>query len=281
MKGYPSIPRVDDAPGQLFEGGHLWVLEKIDGGLLRVRLRPSGLVQFGDRTRTYEDPDAVPLPYRHAVRHVRENLDRDALRNAVSEVEEVVFFGVATRQQAIDYDWDRLPSFLGFDVWSASAEAFRPPDVTEQIFDRLGLQPVNAIQRELRARDFDPDSYAIPQSAWYDGPAQGVVIRNKRGERAKLLHPDAGESDRLRRAKLSPEELAAEHATRGRLEKIQTELRRNDQPVTVETLLERTIEEIARREHARFDDDGDAVDVGAVRSAIVPSIREFLDGGKH
>jgi len=28
----------------------------------------------------------------------------------------VIFFGVATHYQGTDYDWDRLPPFLGTDV---------------------------------------------------------------------------------------------------------------------------------------------------------------------
>lgn len=278
MKAHPSIPRVADAPDRLFEGGHLWLLEKIDGALLRFQLQPSGLVRFADRTRVYEDPDAVPLPYQHAVGHIREHLDRAALREAVPDVQDVVFFGEATHQQTIDYEWDRLPSFLGVDVWSARTEAFRPPDAAEQIFEQLGLQAVNAFERELRARDFDPDSYAIPQSAWYDGPAEGVVIRNKRGERAKLRHPGSGASDSKVKAELLPVDLAAEYATQQRLKKIKAQLQRNNRPVTVETLLGRTLETVARREHARLYADGETVDVGAIRSVLVPEIQELLEG---
>ncbi len=281
MKEHPSIPRIADAPDRLFEEGHLWLLEKVDGALLRFQLQPSGLVRFADRTRVYEDPDSVPLPYQHAVRHIREHLNRTALRDAVSDVQDVVFFGEATHQQTIDYEWERLPPFLGIDVWSASAGAFRPPDAAEQIFERLGLQAVNAFERELRARDFDPDSYAIPQSAWYDGPAKGVVIRNKRGERAKLRHSDGSGSARAARAELSPADLAAEYATQHQLQKIEAQLRQNDQPVTVEALLERTLEAMARREHARLDADGETVDIGAIRSALAPKIQAALDGTEH
>lgn len=280
MKPFPPVPDVDDAPDRLFDG-HLWLLEKIDGAPLRFRLQSSGLVRFGDRTQVYDDPDAVPEPYRHAVRHVRENLNREALRTAVDDVEAVVFFGEATHKQRIEYDWERIPSFLGFDVWSASESAFRPPDAVEQIFERLGLQPVNAFERELRAQDFDPGAYSIPQSAWYDGPAEGVVVRNKRGDRAKRLHPEFRETDRSVPSDTSPAELAAEYATQRRLERLANEFERSDRPVTVEALLERTLEAIVRQEHDRLYRGSDAVDVGAIRSAIVPAIQEFLDGSER
>jgi len=92
-------------------------------------------------------------------------------------------------RHAIEYEWDRTPSVLGFDIWSDENGAFYPPDTTERIFKRVGLRPVNAFERERHTRDFDPESYTVPQSNWYDGPAEGVIIRNKRGQRANLLHP--------------------------------------------------------------------------------------------
>ncbi|WP_265109246.1 RNA ligase family protein [Halosolutus halophilus] len=273
MKEYPDIPPVDAAPDDLFEG-HLWLLEKIDGAHLRFQLQESGLVRFGDRTRVYDDD--VPEPYQHAVRHVRENLDREALRNAVDDVEDVVFFGAATHYQTIAYEWDRIPSFLGFDVWSADAEAFRPPDAVDAIFDGIGLESVNVFERERRARDFDPDSFAIPQSAWYHGPAEGVVIRNKRGQRAKLLHPDVGDEEPTP-IDASAEELAARYATRDRLEKLAAELEDESRPVTFETLYDRVLENVLRETHGRLHHGETSVEMSGVRSEIGALTRAFLD----
>ena len=276
MKAYPPIPSLDDAPDELLESGHLWLTEKIDGGTLRIQLRESGLLQFGDRDRVYDDPGAIPVPYRPAVQHVRERLDRDALRAAVDDVESVVLFGVATYRRTIEYDWDRIPPFLGFDVWSADTGTFRPPDAAEQIFERLGLAPVNAVERELNTRDFDPDSYTVPDSDWYDGPAEGVVIRNKKGGRAKLLHPDFGATDDPPPVEASPEKLAETYATDRRFEAIATKLRSLGQPVSFETLHERAFEAIVREEYGRLFDGDSSVDLTAFRSAVAERTGEFL-----
>lgn len=277
MKKFPSIPRVANAPERLFEEGHLWLLEKVDGANFRFQLRRSGLVRFGDRNRVYDDPTDVPEPYQHAVRHVQENLDREALRTAVDDVESVVFFGEAMHHHTIEYDWERTPSFLGFDVWDANVETFRPPDAVEQIFERLGLQSVNVFERERRARDFDPDSYEIPQSAWYDGPAEGVVVRDKRGRRAKLLHPDFREVEETIPVDASPTALAAKYATRRRLEKRAHALETQGYPVTFELLYERVLEDIVREEHKRLFHAENPVDTKAFRSAVAALVRQFLD----
>ena len=277
MKTYPSIPRIADAPDGLFDSGHLWLLEKVDGAHLRFQLTDSGAIRFGDRTRVYDDPDAIPEPYGHAVRHVRECFDRAALRNAVDDVESVVFFGEATHRHAIEYDWDRLPSFLGFDVWSETDERFRPPGAVQGIFERLGLDPVNAIERERNTRDFDASSYSVPDSAWYDGPAEGVVVRNKRGGRAKILHPEFRGTGEPTPDDISAAELAERCATDRRFGKLEAELTGRGTSVTFESLYDLAVVDIVREEHGRLYGGSASVDVSEFRSALAPRVRAFLD----
>lgn len=277
MRRYPSIPRVANAPGGLLEDGHLWLVEKVDGANFRFQLCESGALRFGDRSRVYDDADEMPAAYAHAVRHVRDRLDRDALRRAVDDVEDVVFFGEAMHHHTIDYDWARTPSFLGFDVWSEQEEAFRPPDATEKIHERLGLQPVNVFEREVNTRDFDPDDYAIPSSKWRDGSAEGVIIRDKQGRRAKLLHPDYREVDDTVPVDGSAEELATRYATRRRFQKLRGKLDNHDQPVTVDTLYKRMLEDILREEHKQLRHSSEPVDMQAFRSTIAARTRAYLD----
>jgi hypothetical protein len=277
MKKFPSIPRVANAPDRLFEEGHLWLLEKVDGANVRFQLQQSGLVLFGDRSRVYEDPDAIPAPYQHAVRHIRENLDREALRSAVDTVEDVVFFGEAMHQHTITYEWERTPSFLGSGVWSADAATFYPFDTVERIFSRLGLEPVNAFEKECRARHFDLESYTIPQSEWYDGPAEGVIIRNKRGHRAKLLHPEFREVDETVPVDAPAEELAAKYATRRRFEKLVAKLDDRHQSVTFEGLYEHALDDIVREEHKQLYHGDTDVDMQAFRSEVAALTRKFLE----
>jgi hypothetical protein len=276
VKSFPPTPAAEDAP-ELFESGHLWLLEQVTGAPLRIQLQESGLLRFGDRDRAYDDADALPLSVQHAVRHVREQLDRDALRAAVDDPESVVLFGVAPRYEGIDYDWERLPAFLGVDVRAGSEGAFRPPDAAETIFERLGLQPVNAFERERRARDFDPEPSEIPASNWNDGPAAGVLVRNKRGGRAVLRNPDVdAEPPPL---ELPADELAAAYATSARFESVAKTLRERNWTVTVETLCERVVEEIVREKYARLDAGSGQLDESAFTSAVARRARQYLGTG--
>ncbi len=181
MQSY-RLPHVDDAG---VGSGHLWVQELVDGGRLRFRLRASGVVEFGDDRRVFE---TVPPRYRHAVRHVRETLDRGALRAAVDDVESVTFVAEATHRRAVPYDLAETPPALGLAVLEAGTPL--SPDAVERVYDRLGLATLPVVDQEVRASDFDAVPAAIPESALYDGPAAGLVVRNKTGDRAKLPNPD-------------------------------------------------------------------------------------------
>jgi len=274
VRGYPQVPRPADAPARLFEQGHLWVLEHVDGGLLRFQLREDGSLRFGDRTTVYGDAASVPLPDRAAVRYVREHLDREALRAAVDDPGQVVFFAVSTHRRALPYEFDRLPPALGLDIWDG--DRFLTPDAVHQIFEQLGLEPVPAIERELPARDFDPDRYTVPESAWYDGPAAGVVVCNKRGDRTRLLHPEFRDEPSVT-VDGDAESLAAAYTTRHLFDRLVTELQDHGQPVTVDTLSERALEVLAREHHHELYLADDHVDMRRVRAAVTELAREFLE----
>lgn len=276
MKAFPSTPRLADAPSELSASGHLWLQENVDGAGFRFRMDESGVLVFGDRDRVF-DADDTPTPFRHAVRHVRERFDRAALRAAVDDVEGHVFFGKAMHRQTIDYNWNRTPSFLGVDIWSADKEAFLPPDVVDQVFSRLGLEPINTFAQEVRARDFALNAADIPESNWYDGPAKGVIVRNKNGTRAKLVHPKFQKEDEMESPTVSVQELAQKYATGRRIETAVHELENREQPVTFDSVYERVLESIDREAHRQLYDDAATVDVQTFRSEVAALTRQHFD----
>lgn len=274
VKTYPSVPHADDAP-DLFEGGHLWVQELLDGAQFRFRMEDAGALRFGDRDRPFGDD--VPPAYRHAVRHVREELDREALRAALDDPASVTFFAEAMHRQSVDYDWARTPSVLGFDVWDDAAGRFLPPDAVERVYERLGLEPVNAFEKEVRAQDFDPDPASIPGSAWRDGPAAGLFLRDKTGGRATLPNPDVETDADPEPLEGSPAELAARYATDERLRRVATRVEEREGAVTFDSLFERTFDSILREVHAGLAHGQTTVAVGEFRSAVAARTREWLD----
>jgi hypothetical protein len=275
MHPFPSIPRSADAPADLFETGHLWLLEHVVGDYLRFRLQPAGGLQFGDRTRVFDGE--TPPPYEHAVDHVREKLDRERLRLAVDDPGSVVFYGVAMHAAGVDYDWERTPSFLGVDVWSGDREQFRPPDAAEQIFEQLGLHPVNAVEKERNARDFDPESYTVSESAWYDGPAAGVLLVNKRGGRAVIENPAVDTDRSVNPVEGSPEAVAREFAPDARFERLAARLDAEGRPVAFQPLYDLALETVLRAHHDRLTHSQSSVALGEFRGALAARTRAYLE----
>ena len=281
MKSFPPTPPVADASDELLSG-HLWLLELIDGRPLRFQLQDSGLLRVGDREMVYDDPETIPLPFRQAVAHIRDSLDREALRAAVDDVEAVTFFGVATTRESVPYDLESMPPFLGTDVWAADSETCHSPDAADGIFRRLGLAPVNTFQREVNARDFTPDAYEIPTSAWYDGPAAGVVIRNKQGQRGQLSNPAVAASPMTddsthTEPDHSIDELVDTYATPAHIESIAASVRSDGGSVAVDTVTDRLCKSVGRQHPDAFL-GADSLDQPAFRSAIAEQVQRHLHG---
>jgi ATP-dependent RNA circularization protein (DNA/RNA ligase family) len=275
MKKFPSIPRLVNSPSELIERGSLRIQEKVDGANFRFQLRDNGVLRFGDRSRVYTARE-IPTPYRHAVRHVRDHLNRDALRE-ITDVESTVFFGEAMHQHTISYDWSHVPSFLGFDIWSETREQFLPWETVERIYDHLDLSPVNTFDTDIRANEFDPDTYEIPRSNWYEGPAEGVIIRDEKGRRTKLLHPRFQEVDDTIPVAAPADELARKYATSHRFEKIADKLTDREIPVTFDAVYDRTLEDIIREEHKQLYYGNTNVDMKEFRSEVAALTRRFLE----
>ncbi|WP_440990681.1 hypothetical protein [Haloarchaeobius baliensis] len=271
----PTTPQLADAPAALLDGGHLWLRELVTGSPFRFQLQPSGVLTFGDHEREF-GPDDVPLPYAHAVRHVRERFDREAMRASVDDVASVTFVGVAVDGSDVAYDWARTPSFLGTEVYDADRGAYLPPDSVQAIYDGLGLTPVTALAKEVRAIDFDPDSYVFPASNWRDGPVAGVLLADKTGHRALLRNPAVGDVDGSGTTASTPAELVERHATDRWLDGVVGRLDVTGEGLGFDLLFERAVEALAR-EHVRAFRDGSVdTDESALRSAMADRVEAYL-----
>lgn len=286
MQNVPSLPDAGDAAG-LFDGGHLWIQEFVDGQPFRFQLGADALLQFGNAQHEFSGDDA-PRSYRHAVHHVQRALDRNALRDAVEDTETVTFVGVATHRERVDYDWARLPSVFVTDIHDSdagptesNAGQFLPPARVEQVTERLGLAPVNALAKEVRATDFDPASYEFPDSAWRDGPVAGVVLRNKTGQRAMLENERVLDDAAAGTVDAPPEDtdaadVAAEYAPEPRYRRVARELEGKGQSLSFDAVQERVLDGIYREHAPRFCDGRPPVDLAAFEQAVAKRTSEFL-----
>ncbi|REA00522.1 hypothetical protein DEQ92_19835 [Haloferax sp. Atlit-6N] len=234
-------------------------------------MKPSGLLIFGDRERIFDD---VPPPYEQSVRHVREQFDRDAFHEAVDDPSAYVFFGVAPCNVGIDYDWDRIPPFLGRAIWNEDKERLLPIDKAERVFERLGLTPVNTFQKEVNVRDFHPERFDAPESAWYDGPAAGVVIENRRGGSALIQEIVVDEMSNYEPIQGEPTAVSNSLVTKTRVNQAIKAVEMPGKTATTAEVHARVFEMIVREEYARLDHSN--IDWKALRSAVGSVVAERL-----
>lgn len=277
MKECPETPELDtDAADRL--SGHVWVQELPTGGGLRFQVAASGLVTVATPEGTFDTVSSVPAPYRRAAKAIGDQLDRGALQAATDDPSTVTFCGVATWDEGVAYDWAALPPFVGTDVWSGSKGRYLSPDTATGVFDRLGLATLPAIDKELSAAHTDFDAFtepaAFPQSAWHDGRAAGVLIRDKSGGRAEVWRRDRGDTERAPTVRTA-DELAAEYVTAERIERTIERIRDGEGSLTVTTIRDRLVADLAREAHTTLYPDGTfVVDTDAFQSAVAERVQQ-------
>ena len=113
--------------------------------------------------------------FKAAIDHVRETVDVDELPD---ERHRMTFFGENMVKHSLDYDWDDVPRFIGFDIYCHDCEEYVEWEKAKTIFEvNLGLATAPVVD-EISVDDFDQD-YEVPESEWRDGKAEGVVIINE------------------------------------------------------------------------------------------------------
>lgn len=188
------------------------------------------------RGTTGSDLDEIDGSLHRAVRALR-GVDTDAVGALGDEWGgPVTFFAENMILHTIDYDYIERPppALLGFDAYCRALdsapdevpsnpfeerfEGFLPAeavfgtesgsDVSDRddtgsepgVFGRIGLDTVPVVERiDASEERFDPESYAVPRSAFADRRAEGVVIRNDgASRRTKLVTEEFHELNRQR-----------------------------------------------------------------------------------
>ncbi|MFB6297939.1 MAG: hypothetical protein ABEH56_05410 [Salinirussus sp.] len=282
MHAFPETPPLAEADPLT---GHLWIQERPTGGRLRFRIADSGRIVLGT-DRPGDAGADLPPPYRPGARTVRERVDRDAFLSVADDPDAVTFFGVATWNEGIDYDWSALPAFVGTDVRAGSNGACLSPDAATAAFERLDLPALPAVETELPRSRADLDRYEgadrFPESAYRDGPAAGLLVRDKTGGRARIDHPDhpgraPGDVSNASETTATAETLAAECATPAAIDRTVERLRDEGQAPTVGAVRDRLVADLARERYASLFPGGEpVVPVAAFESAVAERVQRRL-----
>jgi ATP-dependent RNA circularization protein (DNA/RNA ligase family) len=218
------------------------VQEKIDGGNMRFFVR-EGRVIFGSHTQELaEVPDEF---FKLGVEYIRQKLDEhksflDSLNGAF------IFYGEYCVRHSIDYDWEKIPRFLGFDILDINTNQFLDWKKAKEIYENLGITFVPVI-KECKVSELGEISEAmIPKSAYSAGPAEGIIIKNYQrqkmtkivGSHFKEVNKEVfGLSGRQARATNDPAEIVvATYCTNARIDKMIFKLMEQNEKLGLEMM---------------------------------------------
>ena len=185
FKKYNKIHRIGHKETEGILDGDVHLFEKIDGGNFRFYFTEKGDIVFGSRTQQLTsnegDDSNVAKSFKRVVDYVRETILESTDVEERKNWTRMIFYGEACIKHSINYDWDKMPLFLGFDIYDTKEEKYLDFDVMAFIFENdlnLHVVPYLGVYKgEELNDDLVPISkYAIESSS--NRKAEGVVFKN-------------------------------------------------------------------------------------------------------
>lgn len=289
MKKYPKLkyPGNEKTEG-LFADGTIYIQEKFDGGNGRFMLQDHldseyheedrDLV-FGSRNVVYKNSSDETNQFADQVEFVRENVDVEKLREYDDGFDGIIIYGEYMEPHTLEYDWENVPPFLGFDVWSIGNEKFLHPDVTKNVIEGINLPFVEYFD-VIEASGWSDYDLEIPKSKYGDVQAEGVVFKNPdMGVYGKWVREDFKEKNKeifgksKRHQVTGAEKVAYQYITEARIEKaihkLVDEHGYDYEMKMMESLPEYVIRDMADEEAANlFMEESWEIDTAELRSIV-------------
>jgi hypothetical protein len=179
LKKFPKVRPIGHPETEsLVEPGTVTIHEKMDGANFRFRVDGERIL-FGSRNVVYKNEKDIANAFEHAVEFIREQVSPTDLNPNYT------YFGEAMHKHTLEYEWESVPSFLGFAIYNHGAGEIIPWSDARSVFDLLELPTVPVVE-EITGNDVSAD-YEIPRSAYReDGKGEGVVFWHENGTKAKL-----------------------------------------------------------------------------------------------
>jgi len=157
---------------------YLVIQEKIDGGNFRFFIK-DGKIYFGSHHCELNEEEDDKF-FRVGIKYVKDKLQNKDLSN----YNNLIFYGEYCVMHSIHYNFDKMPRFLGFDIFDIRENKFKGIMTVLDIFINqleftmvpfVKTLQVSQFKEEIKDKDVES---LIPKSAYYEGPAEGIVIKN-------------------------------------------------------------------------------------------------------
>jgi hypothetical protein len=185
FKTYHKIKRLGDLENKdIFSDptDTIVIQEKIDGANFRFLIN-SGKIVFGSRTQQLTSDEGedtnIAKGFIRCVNYIRDRLkDKD-----LSKYNGLVFYGECCTMHTINYDFDNMPLFLGFDIYNIHAECYIEHHTVVAMYEELGLSMVPLVGYVLTPEIKTINDDMVPISKYArasaeDRQAEGIVFKN-------------------------------------------------------------------------------------------------------
>ena len=161
----------------------IYIQEKMDGANFRFYINNNGVPIFGSRTQqltSNEGEDTnIAKNFTLCVQHVRNKLkDKD-----LSDYNGYIFYGECMVKHTLQYDWDNIPRFLGFDIYDTVNGIYLEYPQVEEIYNNLSLDIVPLIDIVYAKDIISVSDKLVPVTKYppLSNPkqlAEGIVFKN-------------------------------------------------------------------------------------------------------
>lgn len=160
--------------------------EKMDGANFRFMVTNEGNIIFGSRTQQLTSDKGeytnIEKNFIRCIEYVKtafSELCEDVLEKSKGKI----FYGENMVRHSMDYDWEKIPTFLGFDIYDLGSNKFINIKNRRNLFSswNLNIVPLIKICKVKDITKVNDDSvpisfYASPSSK--DQQAEGIVFKN-------------------------------------------------------------------------------------------------------
>lgn len=158
------------------------IQEKVDGSNIRFYITKEGKIIFGSRnqqlTSNKGENTNVEKNFIRCIKHVNEMVFKDLEIKKIKKFSGYIFFGENMIKHTMNYDWEKIPPFLGFDIYNIKTGKYLEFNKVKEIYDTLNLEMVPLI-KICKSKDIkkitDKD---VPKSKYALISAEGIVFKN-------------------------------------------------------------------------------------------------------
>lgn len=173
FKKYPKIRQLGHKENDGILDGELCIEEKIDGANFRFMFKDDRII-FGSRTQSIGDSEMeIGGNWKRCVGFVKETVKNSKKQ----KLKGLMFYGENCIKHSYEYDWDKIPPFLGFDIYDLKKEQFIDASKKHLLFKKLGLPSIESVIG-VWGKDLSEKDFKIPMSDYADNLAEGIVIKN-------------------------------------------------------------------------------------------------------